>query len=124
MRRSAVFSMRVDRTERRMIAALARRLQRSRSDAVRMVIREAASALFEANSGGQGPASAPGDLDRGAGRNNQLVPSRSCGVDPTGESRRPARDSTRSPTPSARQDEQSAPAQEKPEAAHADTPHG
>jgi hypothetical protein len=54
MRRSEAFGLRVDGTERQMIIALAKRLQRSQSDAVRLVIREAASAVLGARTGEPG----------------------------------------------------------------------
>ena len=43
--RSHAFAMRVNATEHRMIEALARKLRRSRSDAVRLLVREALSQL-------------------------------------------------------------------------------
>lgn len=45
MARLNSFRMNVDETERRMIVVLAERLQRTQSDAVRLVIREALRAL-------------------------------------------------------------------------------
>jgi hypothetical protein len=45
MARLDSFRMKVDESERRMIAILAERLQRSQSDAVRLVVREALRAL-------------------------------------------------------------------------------
>lgn len=43
--RSRVFAMRVNEAERRMLEALAKRLRRSRSDTVRLLVREALSQL-------------------------------------------------------------------------------
>lgn len=48
MQKSEVFTFRVNSDERRLIAQLAERLQRNQSDAVRLVIREAAVALLTA----------------------------------------------------------------------------
>jgi hypothetical protein len=49
MRRSDMFALRISSSERQMIKALATRLQRSQSDAVRLVIREAGNALDPGN---------------------------------------------------------------------------
>jgi hypothetical protein len=49
MRRSDLFALRISSAERQMITALANRLQRSQSDAVRLVIREAVNALDPGN---------------------------------------------------------------------------
>ena len=45
MSRADTFTFRVNRHERQMIAALARRLQRSQSDAIRWLVREAVREL-------------------------------------------------------------------------------
>lgn len=45
--RSRAFAMRVNATERRMLAALAKKLQRSRSDVVRLLVRSAFRELSE-----------------------------------------------------------------------------
>lgn len=47
MTRLETFTFRVDKEEKRVIDALSERLKRTRSDAVRWVIREAAKALAE-----------------------------------------------------------------------------
>lgn len=47
MTRLETFTFRVDKQERQIIDALSKRLQRTRSDAVRWVIREAATALAD-----------------------------------------------------------------------------
>ena len=47
MTRLETFTFRVDQEEKQVIDALSRRLKRTRSDAVRWVIREAAQALAE-----------------------------------------------------------------------------
>ena len=47
MTRLETFTFRVDQEEKQVIDALSRRLKRTRSDAVRWVIREAAQALTE-----------------------------------------------------------------------------
>ena len=55
MLRSEFFGLRINQGEREMIARLAQRLQRTQSDAVRLLVREAASVLLqddEARSGG------------------------------------------------------------------------
>jgi hypothetical protein len=49
VRRSDMFALRISQSERRMLKALANRLQRSQSDAVRLLIREAVSALDPAD---------------------------------------------------------------------------
>lgn len=49
MRRNDNFGLRVSEIERAMIAGLAKRLQRSESDVVRLLIREAARELAEQN---------------------------------------------------------------------------
>ena len=46
MTRGAIFGFRVNQDERRMIEALAARLQRTQSDAVRLIVREAAQELL------------------------------------------------------------------------------
>jgi uncharacterized protein (DUF1778 family) len=46
MARIDTFTLRVNRDERRMLAAVAERLQRTQSDAVRLLIREAARELI------------------------------------------------------------------------------
>lgn len=46
--RSRAFAMRVNATERRMLAALAKKLRRSRSDTVRLLVREALRELNHA----------------------------------------------------------------------------
>lgn len=47
MTRIQTFTFRVDKHEKQIIDALSKRLKRTRSDAVRWVIREAANALAE-----------------------------------------------------------------------------
>jgi predicted transcriptional regulator len=47
--RSDTFSFRINRAERTMLATLARKLQRSRSDVVRLLIREALRELNQWN---------------------------------------------------------------------------
>ncbi len=53
MSRVEIFAFRVNADERRLIAALANRLQRSQSDAVRLVVREAARELMSKSDVGQ-----------------------------------------------------------------------
>lgn len=50
--RSRSFAMRVNEKERRMLAALARKLKRSRSDVVRLLVREALEQLRRSGEGG------------------------------------------------------------------------
>ena len=47
MARQDFFTLRVNRDERQMLAAVAERLQRTQSDAVRLLIREAARELVK-----------------------------------------------------------------------------
>lgn len=51
--RSRSFAMRVNEKERQMLAKLARSLQRSRSDAVRLLVREALDELEPSEEEGQ-----------------------------------------------------------------------
>lgn len=54
MARQKTFTFRVSRDERRMLESLAQRLERSKSDAVRLLIREAARELVKQQRGKQG----------------------------------------------------------------------
>ena len=51
MPRKDVFALRVSDDERRLLAAVAKRLQRSQSDAVRLLIRTAADELVRSGTG-------------------------------------------------------------------------
>jgi len=68
MRRNDNFGFRVNEIERAMIAGLAKRLQRSESDVVRLLIREAARELVEQNHAASNVVNADAPMQRDAAR--------------------------------------------------------
>ena len=68
MRRIDTFTFRVNATERQLLTALAERLQRSQSDAVRLLIREAVRDLTAESSKAQ-PAAQPLAAEAMGGQN-------------------------------------------------------